>query len=398
MAISFPKRRSLLWACLLIVLVLVSIVWLAGRYGGKTPAGASQALPVVVTTAQVQQHDIPIYLVGVGTVVATQSVTVKARIDGQLDTVGFIEGQDVLAGQLLAQLDPRVQQAQLDQAVAQKAKDASQLANARLDLRRYAELIKQDATTRQILDAQRALVVQLEAAVQSDEAQISAARTQLSFTTIKAPLSGRVGARLVDPGNIVHATDANGLVIINQIDPISVVFTLPEESFQDINHALRTSAEPLTVEAYPRNGTQVLGRGHLVLLNNQIDTSTGTVQLKGSFPNAEHTLWPGQYVQARLMLGQRKQALTVPAAVVQRGPDGIYAYVVAADDTVHMQPIQLIGTQDGLAVVSKGLSAGQRVVLDGQYKLKPGLKVAESQAPGAAGAVSSASIKKGGAK
>lgn len=394
MAISSSKWR---WSAGLL-LVLVAGVWLTVRYGGKTSTGASQAPPVVVTTTLVRQHDIPIYLVGVGTVVATQSVTVKARIDGQLDKVGFTEGQDVSAGQLLAQLDPRVQQAQLDQAVAQKAKDTSQLVNARLDLHRYIELMKQNATTRQILDTQRALVAQLEAAEQFDEAQISAARTQLSFTAIKAPLSGRVGARLVDPGNIVHASDANGLVIINQIDPISVVFTLPEESFQDINHALRTSAEPLVVEAYPRNGTQVLGRGYLVLLNNQIDTSTGTVQLKGSFPNAEHALWPGQYVQAHLILGQRKQALTVPAAVVQRGPDGIYAYVVAKDDTVHMQPIQLVGTQDGLAVVGKGLSAGQRVVLDGQYKLKPGLKVAESQAPGVAAAVGSASVEAGGAR
>lgn len=369
-----------------LLLVLAAGIWLVLRYGDKAPAAARSA-PVVVTTTLVRQHDIPIYLMGVGTVVATQSVTVKARIDGQLDKVGFTEGQDVSAGQLLAQLDPRVQQAQLDQALAQKAKDKSQLANARLDLHRYTELMKQNATTRQILDTQRALVAQLEAALQFDDAQISAAQTQLSFTRITAPIRGRVGARLVDPGNIVHANDANGLVVINQIDPISVVFTLPEESFQDINHALRSSAEPLAVEAYPRKGTEVLGRGRLVLLDNRIDTDSGTVRLKGSFANAEHKLWPGQYVRAHLILGQRKQALTVPAAVVQRGPDGIYAYAVAADDTVHIQPIELIGIQDGLAVVGKGLSAGQRVVIDGQYKLKPGLKVVESQAvPDAAAA------------
>ncbi|MCI2809100.1 efflux RND transporter periplasmic adaptor subunit [Eoetvoesiella caeni] len=369
-----------------LLLVLAAGIWLVLRYGDKAPAAARSA-PVVVTTTLVRQHDIPIYLMGVGTVVATQSVTVKARIDGQLDKVGFTEGQDVSGGQLLAQLDPRVQQAQLDQALAQKAKDKSQLANARLDLHRYTELMKQNATTRQILDTQRALVAQLEAALQFDDAQISAAQTQLSFTRITAPIRGRVGARLVDPGNIVHAGDANGLVVINQIDPISVVFTLPEESFQDINHALRSSAEPLAVEAYPRKGTEVLGRGRLVLLDNRIDTDSGTVQLKGSFANEEHKLWPGQYVRIHLILGQRKQALTVPAAVVQRGPDGIYAYAVAADDTVHIQPIELIGIQDGLAVVGKGLRAGQRVVIDGQYKLKPGLKVVESQAvPDAAAA------------
>lgn len=389
------KRRPVLLIGVAALIVLAIIIW---AVGGKKPVRAAQEAPIVVTTTQVKQEDVPIYLAGVGTVVATQSVTVKTRIDGQLDKVGFVEGQDVKAGQMIATLDARVQQAQLDQAVAQKAKDAAQLVNARLDLRRYTQLIKQDAATRQTLDAQKAMVAQLEAAVQSDDAQISSARTQLSFTRITAPISGRVGARLVDPGNIVHAADANGLVVINQIDPISVRFTLPEDSFQQINQALHASADPLAVVAYPRNSAQPLGQGRLVLLNNQIDTTSGTIELKGSFANAGHKLWPGQYVNARLILGQRKQALTVPAAVVQRGPEGVYAYVVNADNSVRIQPIQLVNIQDGTAVVEKGLSAGERVVLDGQYKLKPGLQVTESAPPEAAAAATLASLEKGEAK
>lgn len=389
------KRRPVLLIGVAALIVLAIIIW---AVGGKKPVRVTQEAPIVVTTTQVKQADVPIYLAGVGTVVATQSVTVKTRIDGQLDKVGFVEGQDVKAGQMIATLDARVQQAQLDQAIAQKAKDAAQLVNARLDLRRYTQLIKQDAATRQTLDAQKAMVAQLEAAVQSDDAQISSARTQLSFTRITAPISGRVGARLVDPGNIVHAADANGLVVINQIDPISVRFTLPEDSFQQINQALHASADPLAVVAYPRNSLQPLGQGRLVLLNNQIDTTSGTIELKGSFANAGHKLWPGQYVNARLILGQRKQALTVPAAVVQRGPEGVYAYVVNADNSVRIQPIHLVNIQDGMAVVEKGLSAGERVVLDGQYKLKPGLQVTESAPPEAAAAATLASLENGEAK
>lgn len=361
------------------LLVLGGALWGRQRQGDAAGQPAPAA-PVQVTTVLVRQQDVPIALSGVGTVTALQSVTVRARIDGQLDKVGFAEGQDVRSGQLLAQIDPRALQAQLAQMQAQKAKDLAQLGNARRDLQRYAELIRQDAATQQTLDAQRAQVAQLEAALQSDQAQINYAQVQLSFTRITAPISGRVGARLVDPGNIVHAADANGLVVINQIDPIAVVFTLPEDAFQDINRALRTSPQPLGVLAYARNGEQALGQGRLILLNNQIDTSSGTVQLKASFPNAGHRLWPGQYVNARLILGQRKAALTVPAAVVQRGPAGTYAYVVAADDTARMQPIQVVSLQDGLAVIGQGLAVGQRVVLDGQYKLKPGVRVAASGA------------------
>lgn len=385
MANLFFRRRAG-WIVSVGLVVVGGAIWGLQHRGFAANQPPVSPPPAQVTTVLVQQQDVPITLAGVGTVTALQSVTVRARIDGQLDKVGFVEGQDVKAGQLLALIDPRTLQAQLAQMQAQKAKDAAQLVNARLDLQRYTTLIKQDAATRQTLDTQQAQVRQLEAALQSDDAQINYAKVQLSFTRISAPISGRVGARLVDPGNIVHAADANGLVVINQIDPIAVVFTLPEDAFQDINRALHASSQPLTVAAYERNSKQALGQGKLILLNNQIDTTSGTVQLKGSFPNPGHKLWPGQYVNAQLTLGQRSHALTVPAAVVQRGPDGEYAYVVGTDQTVRVQPVRVANLQEGVAVIATGLAAGQRVVLDGQYKLKPGLRVVESGSPKAGSA------------
>jgi multidrug efflux system membrane fusion protein len=376
--LSKPRATLLITAALLVLIGAAG--WGIVHKAGAVAAPTAAANAVAVTTAAVKQQDMPMYLSGVGTVTSNASVTVKARIDGQLDKVGFVEGQDVKAGQLLAQIDPRTLQAQLDQALAQKAKDQAQLANSRLDLQRYTTLVQQDAATQQTLDATRAQVTQLQAAVQADEAQINYAKVQLSFTSILAPISGRVGARLVDPGNIIHAADVNGLVVINQIDPIAVVFTLPEETFQSINTALHGSQKPLSVQTFPRDNSSMLAQGNLTLLNNQIDTSTGTVQLKGIFQNPSHVLWPGQYVNVRLVLGDRKQALTIPAAAVQRSQDGIYVYVVGADDTVKNQPIQLANIQDGVAVIDKGLNPGQRVVVDGQYKLKPGLKVVEAGA------------------
>jgi multidrug efflux system membrane fusion protein len=313
---------------------------------------------------------------------ALASVTVKARIDGQLERVDYIEGQDVKAGQILAQLDARPVRAQLEQVQAQKARDEAQLANARLDLDRYSQLIKEEATSRQTLDTQRALVAQLQAAVQTDEAQIHYAQVQLGYATITAPLSGRTGARLVDPGNIVHASDASGLVVINQIDPISVLFTLPGDAVQAINHAQQDSRR-LTVLAYAREGDELLARGTLVLVNNQIDVASGTVQLKGRFANPQHVLWPGQYVNVRLQLGDHGQALTVPAPVVQRGQAGTYAYVIGGDGKAEMRPIQVLQIQDGKAVIAKGLQAGETVVLDGQYKIKAGVQVVAG--PAAAG-------------
>ncbi|MDP9990069.1 multidrug efflux system membrane fusion protein [Variovorax boronicumulans] len=373
------QRRSTWLAAATLVIVLGGGAWALTHHNafGAKPE-APKTPPVQVTTARVTPQNVQVYRSGIGTVASMATVTVKARIDGQLDKVGFTEGQDVKAGQLLAQLDPRTLQAQLAQAEATKAKDEAQLANARADLKRYTTLIAQDAATQQQVDTQKALVNQLAATVQTDAAQVQYAEVQLSFTRIVSPMNGRVGARLVDPGNIVHAADTNGLVVINQIDPIAVQFTLPEDSVQDINRVQQQqSNQPLAVVAYDRAGNQMLGAGKLILLNNQIDTANGTVQLKGSFANPQHTLWPGQYVNVRLDLDRRPDSLTVPAAAVQRGQDSTYIWVVDAENKVNNVPVHVLQIADGVAVIDKGLAADQRVVVDGQYKLRAGATIVE---------------------
>ncbi|MDE2371954.1 MAG: efflux RND transporter periplasmic adaptor subunit [Burkholderiales bacterium] len=378
-------RGPLAIGAFVVALALFAFWTFEGPAHADKPAHAPPP-PVPIVSAPVQQRDMPIYASGVGTVAALQTVTVRARIDGQLERVAYTEGQDVKAGQLLAEIDPRSYQAQLAQARAQRAKDAALLGGARGDLARYTTLVAQDAATRQQLDNQRALVDQLTAAVQADDAAIQLAQVQLGYTRITAPISGRVGARLVDAGNIVHASDAGGLVVINQIDPIAVVFTLPDTVFPSVQRATRDAHAPLAVLAYPRekNGGEPLARGQLILVNNQIDTASGTLQLKGRFANAGHALWPGQYLNVRLLLGHDAQALVVPQAAVQRGQEGTYTYVVGDDKTVRSQAIEVSSVQDGLAVVAKGLAVGQRVVVDGQYKLKPGSAIVESQAASAA--------------
>ncbi|ANN73636.1 efflux RND transporter periplasmic adaptor subunit [Bordetella bronchialis] len=379
MADALSRRRAGYAAAAVALAAVAAAFWGVAHKAESADAPAPKTPPVIVTSTRVEQQDVPIYLTGVGTVTANQSVTVKTRVDGELDKVGFVEGQDVKAGQLLAQLDPRPLQAQLAQAKATQAKDQAQLLNARLDLKRFTQLTKEDAATQQQLDTQRALVAQLEATVQMDQAQVAFAQVQLDYTTITAPIGGRVGARLVDPGNIVHATDTGGLVVINQIDPISVLFTVPESAVGDINTAMADTPQGLPVTALGRESNQPLGEGRLVLVNNQIDTTTGTVQLKAVFPNPRHVLWPGQYVNARLQLGTRKQALTVPAAAVQRGQDGTYAYALDDQGVARVQPIRVAVIQDNVAVVDDGLKAGERVVVDGQYKLRPGLHTVESK-------------------
>ncbi len=380
-ALAQLGRRKLLLAALLVVAVLV-IVLVRGILhradaADQTPA-QSPGVPAV--TAIATREDMPIYLTGIGTVQAAQSVTVKARVDGQLVKVAFTEGQDVKEGALLAQIDPAPYQALLDGALAQKAHDEATLANALKDLERYKTLFAEDSIQQQTLDTQKATVDQLKASVQSDQAQIDNARVQLAYTTIRAPVNGRTGLRLVDVGNIVHAADTTGLVVINQIDPIAVIFTLPEEHVPKINEAIRAAAtSPLQVQALARENGAALGTGHLLLLNNQIDTTTGTVQLKALFPNRSLALWPGQYVNARLVLGTRHDATTVPASAVQRGQNGLFAYVVKPDNTAAVQPIRVVETQDGKAIIAEGLTPGTRVVVSGQYKLKPGVKVVEAE-------------------
>ena len=387
---SPPSSNGLLWA----IVILAALLAAGGAYlVFRAPAPVkSAAPPVAVRTALVAQGAVPVTRTGVGNVLPVMSVTVRARVDGQLDSVAFKEGQDVKAGQVLARIDPRAYQAQLDQSLAQKARDEAQLVNARADLTRYEELIKEDAVTRQTLDTQRALVGQLQAAVKTDDAQIELARVNLSYTTIAAPIAGRAGARLVDPGNIVHAADAGGLLVINQIDPIAVQFTLPESAFQAVNRALQGSAAPLAVQALERGSHEVLASGQLVLLNNQIDASTGTITLKGQFPNPRHRLWPGQSVDARVVLGQLEQVLTVPASAVQRGQSGLFAYVIDGG-VARIQPIQVDDGEGGgdQVVVTQGLKAGERVVVDGQYKLTPGAPIVEAPVAGASAPASAAS-------
>ncbi len=372
------------WVFILAVLVIVVVT--GKRVIWPTKPLATVQRPVPVRTVKVVEQTVPVARTGVGTVMPVMSVTVKARVDGQLESVAFKEGQDVKAGQLLARIDPRTYQAQLDQNMAQKARDEAQLANARIDLARYEDLIKQDATTRQQLDTQRALVRQLEATIRNDQAQIDFARVNLSYTTITAPISGRAGARLVDPGNIVRSADASGLVVINQIDPIAVQFTLPEGSFQALSAAQRASRVALKVEALDRETHEVLAEGALALVDNRIDSATGTIALKAHFPNPAHRLWPGQAIDARLILGYREQALTVPAPVVQRGQNGLYAYVIDSDDKARQQRIDVADSANGLAVVTKGLTVGERVVVDGHYRLTPGAGIVETPTGGGSNA------------
>ena len=345
----------------------------------ETPPAEPAGVPVVAGLAR--QQDVPIYLTGLGTVQAYNTVTIHTRVDGELTKVAFKEGQDVKAGDLLAQIDPRPFQAALDQAMAKKTQDEAQLENAKRDLQRYAELGSKDFISRQTVDTQKSLVAQLTATIAADQAAIDSAQVQLGYTTITSPLAGRTGIRLVDQGNIVHATDATGLVVITQLQPISVIFTLPEDDFIPINQELRQG--PLTVIAYSQDDRTRLDEGTLALIDNQIDQTTGTIKLKANFPNPQHTLWPGEFVNAHLLLNVRHDAVTVAAPVVQRGPQGTFAYVIRPDGTVEARPIKVAQIADNVALIDSGLEAGDRVVVDGQYKLQPGTRVAAAGSPSA---------------
>jgi multidrug efflux system membrane fusion protein len=332
-----------------------------------------QAAAVPVDTATATRQDVPITLTGLGTVQALNTVTITARVDGQIQKIAFTEGEDVKAGDLLAQIDPRPFQAALDQAVAKKAQDVATLQNAFLDLKRFQNLAVKEFATGQQVDTQKALVAQTQAMIQGDQAAIDNARTQLDYTTIKAPIDGRTGFRLVDQGNNVHATDTTGIVTIAEIHPISVIFTLPEDELQAVQHAL--AAGTVQATAIADDGKTVLDRGKLVLADNMIDQTTGTARFKAEFPNTENTLWPGAFVNVQVLLQTQHNALTIPSVAVQRGPDGLFAYVVKPDSKVEARPIQVGVNNGAYAVVDNGIAAGEAVVTAGQYRLEPGIAV-----------------------
>jgi multidrug efflux system membrane fusion protein len=354
----------------------------AALHWGGDPAEAQAPPPpalVPVQAARASRTDVPIQETGLGTVQAFNTVTVRARVDGELQKVVFSEGQMVKAGDQLAQIDPRPFQAQLEQAIAKKAQDEAQLGNAQLDLERSQALATRQFATRQSVDTQRALVAQLEATVKGDEAAIENARVQLGYTRIAAPLGGRTGIRLVDQGNIVRTSDANGIVVITQLQPISVIFTLPENDLPAIFAA--QARGPVTVTALSGDDKTELDRGTLALVDNQIDQATGTLRLKATFANRDNRLWPGQFVNVRVLLRTARGVLTLPPAAIQRGASGLFVYRIAADNAAQIQPVEVGLQDDQVAVVTAGLDAGDLVVTSGHYRVQPGAKVAVTEPP-----------------
>jgi multidrug efflux system membrane fusion protein len=344
----------------------------------KEDSSDAQALnkPIPIVAGKVGVGDVPLYVVGVGTVQAYNTVNILARVDGQLDSVDFREGQDVKTGDRLAQIDPRPFQAALDAAVATLAKDQATLANAKRDLSRYQDTAAKGFSSRQQLDTQAALVDSTNAQIQADQAAIENARVQLGYTTIVSPIDGRTGIRHIDKGNIVHAADTTGLVVITQLQPISVIFTLPQDALPRVAAAEQAAGSTLlNVTAFARDGVTELGQGVLELVDNQIDQSTGTLRLKARFPNPTRSLWPGEFVNARLQVGTVHDGLVVDSRVVQRGPKGIFAYVIKPDDSVEMRPIEPGQDYGGQTLITKGLAANERVVVDGQMRLQAGSKV-----------------------
>jgi multidrug efflux system membrane fusion protein len=374
-------RRAATWLLVLLALAGVGYYFLAGgaeqtrRSRGRFAAEG----PVPVVAVAAKRADVPIYLDAVGTTRALNTVTVRPQVDGKLLSVNFREGQDVKKGDVLAQIDPTTFQAALDQALAKKAQDEAQLANSKNDLERYERLAATNAINRQQADTQRALVAQHTALVQADQAAIDNARAMLSYTTIVAPIDGRTGLRQVDAGNIVHASDANGLVVITQITPISVLFNLPQQNLDRVNAAFAKGTVP--VDALRSDNDQVIAHGALTVVDNQVDQTTGTVRLKSEFPNSGQELWPGQFVNVRLLVDTLKDVIVVPTGAVQRGPKGAFVYVVKDDSSVAMQSITVRQQDEDQAVIASGVEPPQRVVTTGFARLSEGTKVAAS-APG----------------
>ena len=374
------KSRTIRW------ILLILAVALAGSYGwhrfhGAESAATAQkaapkASPIRVSIASVEKADFPVYLTGLGAVQAFNTVVVRTRVDGQIDKIAFQEGQSVKQGDLLAEIDPRPFQAALDQAKAKKVQDEANLANANLDLQRFTKL--GEFATRQQTDTQRSTVAQLTAQIAADEAAISNAQTQVDYTQVKAPISGVAGLRQVDLGNIVNASTQTGIVTITQIEPIAVIFTAPEEQLPYINEA--QAVNPLKVVAITTDGKKPLAEGKLAVVNNQVDTTSGTIRLKAVFDNKNHALWPGQSVSTRLLVRTLKDATVVPDDAIQHSTDGLYAYTVNQDNTAELRKVKVSQSIDGRSVVEEGLTPGQQVITGGQFKVQPGSLVSTAVA------------------
>ena len=337
---------------------------------------AAPTVPTVpIVAGAVTQHDVPIYLSGVGTVIAYNTDIVRAQIQGQIISINFTEGQTVHAGDLLAQIDPRPYQALIDQYTGNLERDQAQLKNAEANLARYTTLGNKGWATPQLVETQQAQVGELQAAIKTDKALIDSAKVQLSYTRLTSPIDGVVGIRQIDVGNIISPSNTNGLVVVTQLDPISLIFTLPETNLPQIQQQEEKTKTPLKVIAYNQDNTMKLDEGELGLVNNEILQTTGSIQLKANFANKAKRLWPGELVNARLLVDTRHNGLTVPAAVVQQGPKGPYAYVVNPDNTAAIRPIKVAQISDGQALIDSGLKADEQVVVDGQYKLQPGTHV-----------------------
>ncbi len=376
------KSRTIRWVSLSAAVVLLSYFgWQRFREpdsaaNAQKSTATARAPAVPVTVAPVVKADFPVYLTGLGTVQGFNTVVVRTRVDGQIDKIAFKEGQLVNQDDLLAQIDPRPFQAALDQAKAKKVQDEANLANVNLDLQRFTKL--GEFATRQQLDTQRSMVQQLTAQIAADDAAIFNAQTQLDYTTVKAPISGVVGLRQVDQGNIVNAVTQTGIVTIAQIEPIAVIFTAPEEQLPYINEA--QSMKPLKVIALTTDGKKVLSEGELSVVNNQVDTTSGTIRLKAVFGNKNHALWPGQSVSTRLLVTTLKDATVVPDEAVQHGTEGLYAFTVNADNKAELRKVTVSKSIDGRSVVDQGLAPGERVIVAGQYKVQAGSTVATTVA------------------
>src|SRR5471032_3515 len=368
---------------LILILVAAALFYVFGGSSAPTRTGGrfgADGGPVPVLAAASAKADVPVYLDAVGTTKALNTVTVRPQVDGKLIEVAFGEGQDVKKGDVLARIDPTTYQAQLDQALAKKAQDEATLANAKIDLDRYEKLAATNSINRQQADTQKSLVAQFEAQIQNDQGAIDNARAVLAYTTIRAPLEGRTGIRQVDEGNIIHASDSTGIVVITQLKPISVFFNLPQQDINQVNAAFAKG--PLNVDAQRSDNDAVIDSGTLKVVDNQVDASTGTVKLKADFPNANLQLWPGQFVNVRLLIDTLKQVVVIPTWAVQRGPNGTFVYVVKDDNTVAMRAITVAKQDESQTVVSNGVTPPERVVTTGFVRLTDGAKVAISGGDG----------------